>query len=161
MDDHITKPIDPGVLARILIKWVKPRAQAAHAADHAPGCPAPADADAGTIFDWEKGRFYVGGDDQMLVKQLKNFVRRYARIPQTLAELSAAGQWHEANRTAHSLKGVAATLGMDALSACAAALEQSYAANTADGQSLEKLRELLQRAGAEIKQNLEEKGFEG
>ena len=51
-------------------------------------------------------------------------------------------------------------MGMDALSACAAALEQSYAANTADGQSLEKLRELLQRAGAEIKQNLEEKGFE-
>ena len=49
---------------------------------------------------------------------------------------------------------------MDALSAHAAALEQSYAANTADGQSLEKLRGLLQRAGAEIKQNLEEKGLE-
>ncbi len=160
MDDHITKPIDPDMLARILIKWVKPRAQAAHAADHDTGCPASADADAGTIFDWEKGLFYVGGEEQLLVKQLKNFIRRYAHMPQTLAELSAAGQWHEANRAAHSLKGVAATLGMDALSACAAALEQSYAANTADGQSLEKLRELLQRAGAEIKQNLEEKGLE-
>ena len=160
MDDHITKPIDPDMLARILIKWVKPRAQAAHAADHDTGCPASADADAGTIFDWEKGLFYVGGEEQLLVKQLKNFIRRYAHMPQTLAELSAAGQWHEANRAAHSLKGVAATLGMDALSAHAAALEQSYAANTADGQSLEKLRELLQRAGAEIKQNLEEKGLE-
>ena len=160
MDDHITKPIDPDMLARILIKWVKPRAQAAHAADHDTGCPASADADAGTIFDWEKGLFYVGGDEQLLVKQLKNFIRRYAHMPQTLAELSVAGQWHEANRAAHSLKGVAATLGMDALSAHAAALEQSYAANTADGQSLEKLRELLQRAGAEIKQNLEEKGLE-
>ena len=160
MDDHITKPIDPDMLARILIKWVKPRAQAAHAADHDTGCPASADADAGTIFDWEKGLLYVGGEEQLLVKQLKNFIRRYAHMPQTLAELSAAGQWHEANRAAHSLKGVAATLGMDALSACAAALEQSYAANTADGQSLEKLRELLQRAGAEIKQNLEEKGLE-
>ena len=102
----------------------------------------------------------MGGDEQLLVKQLKNFIRRYAHMPQTLAELSVAGQWHEANRAAHSLKGVAATLGMDALSAHAAALEQSYAANTADGQSLEKLRELLQRAGAEIKQNLEEKGLE-
>ena len=160
MDDHITKPIDPDMLARILIKWVKPRAQAAHAADHDTGCPASADADAGTIFDWEKGLFYVGGEEQLLVKQLKNFIRRYARMPQTLAELSAAGQWHEANRAAHSLKGVAATLGMDALSAHAAVLEQSYAANTTDGQSLEKLRELLQRAGAEIKQNLEEKGLE-
>ena len=160
MDDHITKPIDPDMLARILIKWVKPRAQAAHAADQDTGCPASADADAGTIFDWEKGLLYVGGEEQLLVKQLKNFIRRYAHMPQTLAELSAAGQWHEANRAAHSLKGVAATLGMDALSACAAALEQSYAANTADGQSLEKLRELLQRAGAEIKQNLEEKGLE-
>ena len=160
MDDHITKPIDPDMLARILIKWVKPRAQAAHAADHDTGCPASADADAGTVFDWEKGLFYVGGEEQLLVKQLKNFIRRYAHMPQTLAELSAAGQWHEANRAAHSLKGVAATLGMDALSAHAAALEQSYAANTADGQSLEKLRELLQRAGAEIKQNLEEKGLE-
>ncbi len=160
MDDHITKPIDPDMLARILIKWVKPRAQAAHAADHDTGCPASADADAGTIFDWEKGLFYVGGEEQLLVKQLKNFIRRYAHMPQTLAELSAAGQWHEANRAAHSLKGVAATLGMDALSAHAAALEQSYAANTADGQSLEKLRGLLQRAGAEIKQNLEEKGLE-
>ena len=160
MDDHITKPIDTDMLARILIKWVKPRAQAAHAADHDTGCPAAADADAGTIFDWEKGLLYVGGEEQLLVKQLKNFIRRYAHMPQTLAELSVAGQWHEANRAAHSLKGVAATLGMDALSAHAAALEQSYAANTADGQSLEKLRELLQRAGAEIKQNLEEKGFE-
>ena len=160
MDDHITKPIDPDMLARILIKWVKPRAQAAHAADHDTGCPASADADAGTIFDWEKGLLYVGGEEQLLVKQLKNFIRRYAHMPQTLAELSAAGQWHEANRAAHSLKGVAATLGMDALSAHAAALEQSYAANTADGQSLEKLRGLLQRAGAEIKQNLEEKGLE-
>ena len=160
MDDHITKPIDPDMLARILIKWVKPRAQAAHAADHDTGCPASADADAGTIFDWEKGLFYVGGEEQLLVKQLKNFIRRYAHMPQSLAELSAAGQWHEANRAAHSLKGVAATLGMGALSTHAAALEQSYAANTADGQSLEKLRELLQRAGAEIKQNLEEKGLE-
>ena len=160
MDDHITKPIDTDMLARILIKWVKPRAQAAHAADHDTGCPAAADADAGTIFDWEKGLLYVGGEEQLLVKQLKNFIRRYAHMPQTLAELSVAGQWHEANRAAHSLKGVAATLGMDALSAHAAALEQSYAANTADGQSLEKLRELLQRAGAEIKQNLEEKGLE-
>ena len=160
MDDHITKPIDPDMLARILIKWVKPRAQAAHAADHDTGCPASADADAGTIFDWEKGLFYVGGEEQLLVKQLKNFIRRYAHMPQTLAELSVAGQWHEANRAAHSLKGVAATLGMDALSVHAAALEQSYAANTVDGQSLEKLRELLQRAGAEIKQNLEEKGLE-
>ena len=160
MDDHITKPIDPDMLARILIKWVKPRAQAAHAADHDTGCPASAGADAGTIFDWEKGLLYVGGEEQLLVKQLKNFIRRYAHMPQTLAELSAAGQWHEANRAAHSLKGVAATLGMDALSAHAAALEQSYAANTADGQSLEKLRGLLQRAGAEIKQNLEEKGLE-
>ncbi len=160
MDDHITKPIDPDMLAWILIKWVKPRAQAAHAADHDTGCPASADADAGTIFDWEKGLLYVGGEEQLLVKQLKNFIRRYAHMPQTLAELSAAGQWHEANRAAHSLKGVAATLGMDALSAHAAALEQSYAANTADGQSLEKLRGLLQRAGAEIKQNLEEKGLE-
>ncbi len=160
MDDHITKPIDPDMLARILIKWVKPRAQAAHAADHDTGCPASADADAGTIFDWEKGLLYVGGEEQLLVKQLKNFIRRYAHMPQTLAELSAAGQWHEANRAAHSLKGVAATLGMDALSAHSAALEQSYAANTADGQSLEKLRGLLQRAGAEIKQNLEEKGLE-
>ena len=160
MDDHITKPIDPDMLARILIKWVKPYEQAAHAADHAPACSAPANADAGRIFDWEKGLFYVGGNEQLLVKQLKHFARQYAHLPQTLADLSAAGQWPEAALAAHSLNGVAATLGMDALSAHAAALEQSYAANTADGQSLEKLRGLLQRARAEIKQNLEEKDFE-
>lgn len=93
MDDHITKPIDPDMLARILIKWVKPYEQAAHAADHAPACSAPANADAGRIFDWEKGLFYVGGNEQLLVKQLKNFARQYAHLPQTLADLSAAGQW--------------------------------------------------------------------
>ncbi|MCD7983637.1 MAG: response regulator, partial [Desulfovibrio sp.] len=28
MDDHVVKPIDPDVLARMLIKWLKPREQA-------------------------------------------------------------------------------------------------------------------------------------
>ena len=169
MDDHITKPIAPDTLSKILIKWTAPRQQAPKEAAAAkggkatesPSLPTPEGAPDNTaVFNWGKGLHYVGGEEESLVKHLKNFTQRYVDTPQKLTEFSAAGQWHEASRAAHSLKGVAATLGMDALSACAAALEQSYAANTADGQSLEKLRELLQRAGAEIKQNLKEKGFE-
>lgn len=165
MDDHITKPIEPQVLAQTLIKWVQPREQEAGAGvDASPQLPAESaaranDAD-GAAFVWEKGLHYVGGEEESLAKHLKNFRQRYADAAQTLAELSAAQNWEEANRLAHSLKGVAAMLGMDALSAVAAALEKSCAAHTADDPALETLRALLQRACAESKKSLEERGLD-
>lgn len=173
MDDHITKPITPDVLVSTLIKWTKVRADAGneengtkqesrlvatppHTPAHPPAEPSGADAaQAGSVFDWNKALFYIGGEESALRRHLHSFVQRYARTAQDLEEFCAAGSWREANHLVHSIKGVSSTLGMDALSAQAAALEKSYAAEKDDRPGLEKMRALLQEACTDIQARLQ------
>jgi HPt (histidine-containing phosphotransfer) domain-containing protein len=83
-----------------------------------------------------------------------------ARLPSKLAaieELAARGDWDEARRAAHKLRGSAATYGFVAIGDAAATLEQLAIDVTsidparfrgALDEALERAREAIERAGA-------------
>jgi two-component system sensor histidine kinase/response regulator len=121
MNDHVAKPVAPQVLDAALARWLPTR----------PWPPAPsnsgqiADNDLAAItgLDTQQGLRAVRGRmdsyRRLLVKFAETHLDDFARMRTNLA----AGNRDEARRLAHSLKGVAATLGATLINKAAAALE--------------------------------------
>ncbi|MCX7252406.1 MAG: Hpt domain-containing protein, partial [Burkholderiales bacterium] len=136
MNDHIAKPIDPEQLLIKLRRWVKPRPgsgtdaapgnaaalrQPAHDADD-PCWKALAQIDG---LDSRLGLRRAAGREALYLSLLVKFVADQAAAPDRLAQAIARPDWDEAERTAHTLKGVAAQIGAQALSDAAQRLEQA------------------------------------
>jgi PAS domain S-box-containing protein len=136
MNDHIAKPIDPEQLLAKLRHWIKPTARPG--ADATTGLaaalrqPAP-DADNPCWkalaqvdgLDSRLGLRQAGGREPLYLSLLTKFVTGQADAPDQLAQAIAGSNWDEAERTAHTLKGVAAQIGAQALSEAARQLEQA------------------------------------
>ncbi|PRD69978.1 hypothetical protein C6P61_02240 [Malikia spinosa] len=136
MNDHIAKPIDPEQLLAKLRHWIKPAARPG--ADAAPGHaaarhqPTPdednpcwkalAQVDG---LDSRLGLRQAGGREPLYLSLLAKFVTGQADAPDQLARAIAGSNWDQAERTAHTLKGVAAQIGAQALSEAARQLEQA------------------------------------
>ncbi|MBK1689022.1 histidine kinase [Rubrivivax gelatinosus] len=119
MDDHIAKPIDPRRLASQL--------QACLLRRPAPPAPAPAavaQADTG-VLDTETGLRLAGGRRVLYERLLRRFAEGRANAAARLAEALSTGDMAAARLASHTLKGGAAQIGAAAVSALAAALEQS------------------------------------
>jgi len=128
MNDHLTKPIDPDALYQVLKKWIRhPSAGTGQeiAADHGvspaeelllPPLPGIDQAEAMKILNNKAGLF---------VKMLYDFRKNYSSLPTILRELSAAGDWAEIQRKAHTVKGVAGYIGSVPLQQAAAILEEA------------------------------------
>ena len=125
MQDHIAKPIDPNDLKAKLIQWVRPRAapafevvEAGEAAG-ATGASLPAAAPGSALrllegiagLDAAQGLRQLQGRELLYLRLLRKFVSGQADLPARLAAALAAGDWAQAERLAHTLKGVAAQLG--------------------------------------------------
>jgi two-component system sensor histidine kinase/response regulator len=116
MNDYLTKPIDPDALEATLLRWMR-----------APAEPAPLPPDdiptdiAG--LDVATGLKRVRGKRQVFRRLLSDFAAGQAGVP---AEITAALQLDDrekALRLAHTLKGVAGTIGAGPVQAAAAAVE--------------------------------------
>ncbi len=125
MSDFISKPIEPPELWRVLIKWIKPR-QAAHgladvalASATAPAHP-PIDG-----LDVKAGMNRVLGRVPVYHAMLRRFVDSQAATPQQIRAALADGDGQRAELLAHTLNGVAATVGATTVHARARDLEQS------------------------------------
>ena len=133
MDDHIAKPIDPNKLFRALNKWIKPRereivrdmekemfqpdrseARTHRETDTFPVLPG---------INTESGLFHVGGNSKLLRSLLVKFSENQAHFVAEFEEAIAKGKMSEAQRMAHTLKGVAGTIGALHLQALAKELE--------------------------------------
>jgi CheY-like chemotaxis protein/GAF domain-containing protein/two-component sensor histidine kinase len=136
MDDHITKPVDPQELYDTLVKWIAPT-------EVASGCRANEKRQQGEAFPElpgiavESGLARLRGNHALYRKLLLQFRANHAGISEQVRAALAAGNTEEAVRLAHSLKGVAGTLGAGAIQAAAAALETDL--ETADQSRLEEL----------------------
>ncbi|WP_119966266.1 response regulator [Simplicispira lacusdiani] len=131
MNGHIAKPIDPEELFGQLLRWIAPRTQA-----DAP--PAPAAAPPGAAALGEALRRIDGLDTTAGLRRVlhkadayEGLLRRFAvgqadAVAQARAQL-AAGQWQDAQRTLHTLKGTAATIGAATLAEQAQAAELAIA----------------------------------
>ena len=135
MNDHIGKPFDLNQLVQVL------RAQAGMRDDPAaPQTPAPrvdplpaavqaAAAAAGVRIAAAVAR--LGGDDQVYRRMLRRFVDDLAALPAEWQGLAAQGDAGAAARALHTVKGVAATLGLDDLAAMAAQGEKQLGGHDA------------------------------
>ncbi|GAB6042369.1 response regulator [Endothiovibrio diazotrophicus] len=136
MNDHVTKPIDPQQLYRMLARWLRRRRRGeGEAAEIAPAASpkretrreealppalvvlgeAGIDVRAGLHHHLDRVGFYL--------RVLRGFAAEYAPARQDLDRYLAEGQWAEALRLCHTLKSAAASIGAPELSQRAARLE--------------------------------------
>jgi HPt (histidine-containing phosphotransfer) domain-containing protein len=130
MNDHIGKPIDPDHLVATLAKWVHPAARVALSAPHEPApeaVPAPA-AEAlpdlpGVKVDVSVRR--IGGNVALYYSLIEKF-KANEHVVLKIREAMAAGDLKTAERLAHTLRGIAGTLGAESLQSEAEQLENKF-----------------------------------
>ncbi len=162
MNDHIAKPIDPERLLAKLRRWIKP--VAGTAAGKTASQPDPLrqplhDEDAACWtalaqvdgLDSRLGLRRAGGRESLYRSLLTKFVADQAKASDRLAQAIAGSNWDEAERTAHTLKGVAAQIGAQAVSDAAQRLEQAMRERRPAAE-LEPLRQTAARQLAQLSQ---------
>jgi two-component system, sensor histidine kinase and response regulator len=134
MNDFLTKPIEPDVLSGCLQKWLNldpsaPPSAPSPALHNAPAAPASAPAAAPALdlkvdgLNTDLGLRRCGGKVSFYLQMLRQFLNDWQHADDKLRSLVVAEQWVEATRTAHSLKGLAGSLGATAVQAAAHDLE--------------------------------------
>ena len=91
------------------------------------------------IIDWDSGLMFVGDNADLYQRMLRKFLDTYPGVALEIATYLSAGDNASAQRSAHSIKGTAATLGMNILSAAAASLEESLRSHLPAEESRERL----------------------
>jgi len=134
MNDHVPKPVDADQMYRVLAKWLQvdaPRFDApavpARAAD---GQAALAAALPG--LDVADALARLRGNQALYQRLLRDFIRDFTGAPERFRLLADQGKIPEATALAHTLAGLAGTLGARALALAAAVLESAARQNQPD-----------------------------
>lgn len=164
MNDHLSKPIDPALLAAVLLRWLKIPEQRRLAAQAqfsaadllietamptAEGCDA--DLLALQCFDANQGIYRIGGKPQAYRKQLNRFRERYADAAEQLQRLLDNADLPAAAAYCHGLKGIFGALSANALLSCISQLDDALKHNQPpQAEHIEHLQQLLQQALNEL-----------
>ena len=136
MNAHISKPIDPKELFGALVEWIE---AGQRDLPPLPDDGAPATLDEGGLpqslpgIDVMAGVQRVGGKPKLLRKLLLEFHADHAGDVEMLRSALGDADVETAQRLAHTIKGVAATVGAEALQQAAAALESALKAGDVRG----------------------------
>jgi two-component system sensor histidine kinase/response regulator len=124
MNDHVAKPIEPEVLWRTLLQWVRPREGlgAAPARADPAATPAPA-AIAIEGVDTAAGLRRVLGKMPLYLSMLRKFAAGQRSVPDAIAAALDRNDSESAERLAHTSKGLAGNIGAAAVQARAGELE--------------------------------------
>jgi two-component system, sensor histidine kinase and response regulator len=154
MNDHVAKPIDPEVLFQTLLQWIKPRPQEREkrpaeellvAAKTAPAADDPLASIAGLNVAPALKRMLNKRD--LYERLLRQFAdEQDGAVDAVRAEL-AAGERTVAERSAHSLKGMAGSLGAEELQERAGRLEQAIKQGASD----EEIASLAEETDSELR----------
>ncbi|MBC7619314.1 MAG: response regulator [Candidatus Saccharibacteria bacterium] len=128
MSDYLSKPIDLGLLYSKLVHWVPREGRTSAMASVALAGPTPMAPGASAtavhaIIDEANGLARTNGNQALYDRLLGKFSEREADAPQRLEAALREGDLDTALRTIHNLKGLAATIGGQALSGACLTLE--------------------------------------
>jgi two-component system sensor histidine kinase/response regulator len=118
MNDHVTKPIDPDALFAVLLRWVRPghREAVSRAPPSQPEAAtrraaAPPRIEGLPGIDGAAGLRRVAGNEVLYGKLLLDFHRDYATSIDRIRAAIGEDRLTDAERQAHTLKGVAGNIG--------------------------------------------------
>ena len=124
MNDHLAKPIDVTSLVAAIWRHTRggelPRILAAETS-----APLSAAAESPAVLSVERALARLAGNRSLYAQMARMFAAEQGESALQLVKALQQGDRDEASRAAHTLKGVAATLGAEALSALAAQLERA------------------------------------
>ncbi|BBP44450.1 ATP-binding protein [Thiosulfativibrio zosterae] len=134
MIDYVGKPIHPQSLYKTLTKWVKintERQQSAPLQNTSSALETSIIIDLSNFsgINIDEALTFFNGSENLLSRNLKRFSQDYAHALADLTDLMAKDDLAGSIRHAHMLKGLTATLGMQAISADFGALENGLLAN--------------------------------
>ncbi len=129
-NDFISKPIRPGVFFKTICKWLPDTTAFEDAPDTSVPAISSEEAMEGEVsgeglvaIDTAKGLAHLNGNHTLYIKLLKSFLSAHAGDAKKIGEYIRANKPDSARLTAHTLKGLAATLGFSSAGSCAANLQ--------------------------------------
>jgi CheY-like chemotaxis protein len=149
LNDHVSKPVDVGQLTSVLFRWLvrepadKPaQNKPVSAADSSDNRPLP---DSLEYIDMDGALARLGGNQKLYLQLLLLFCQNQGgAVNETRAALQV-NDFELAKRLAHTLRGVAGTIGANELALAAKALETAIAEN-----NMHQIQDDLER----VRQNL-------
>ena len=141
MNDYLAKPIEPAKLMAALQRWIKPRSDAAGQAPALAGGPAGLALEIDGL-DVAGALRRVAGNAPFLLSLLRRFVDNNRHAVAEIDHLLASGDCLGAERRAHALKGVAATLGATRVQQAAGELEAALHAEPGSPETARRLASL-------------------
>ena len=150
MQDHIAKPVDPANMFSTMVRWIKPAnpkpvTVQSSSDSRRSESPPPKVPDIPGL-DVSSGLARMGGNAKGYLDLLARFRVNQGNAANAIREALDDGQSDVAERLAHTLKGVSATIGAHALSEPAKSLEAAIKDNAGS----EKVDEFLERAAGEL-----------
>lgn len=143
MSDYLSKPVAQDSLYQTLARWVaagrNPAPQPMDAPSEQPDSPVASLPEEDTSFDRDKALAQVSGDAKLLDNLVERFRQDYQTVVDDILDALDRNDREEAHRLAHTLKGVAASLGAENVSIRAAAVEDALA----DGAIMTRIERLM------------------
>ncbi|MDH5786282.1 MAG: response regulator [Chromatiales bacterium] len=123
MSDHLSKPIDIDALHATLLRWVSPTRSKLTTSDAAVNVTPSADEETLPGINIKRALLLLGDNRDIYTHLVESFLKNHAADITQMRSAMASGDELVAIRLAHTLKGLAGSLGAESLAASALALE--------------------------------------